>query len=356
MRPSGVPIGIIGCAPAERNGLDRFLASDRVAIAGCADADLKAARALADRASTRNGPSGEPVLGVGDHRELVGEAAPDALAIFTARSHCRVTMDALQAGCHVLIGDPSWTNLQETTDIVRLAAARSLLVGFGCRLRPRPSTTEARRRLAARSIGPIRLITAQSTRPPSATRAEARDPGDPDMPYAGAGVVMDGELIDVLLWTSGQAACEIAAFQARPSEGFDLATAAAIQLADGTPATLVSSGVSADSQVTLEYRGAAGPLHVTLGAVSEQRSDVPPRPIPLLDSVETIEDKFVAAVAGLEPLRCPAKEALESVHATARSPLTGQVVRLVDIHREGRNRAFATRAVGVAGFASKSTS
>ena len=53
MRTSVLRIGIAGCGMAARIHLDRLLALDGVAIVGCADPDLSAAEALADRASTR---------------------------------------------------------------------------------------------------------------------------------------------------------------------------------------------------------------------------------------------------------------------------------------------------------------
>ena len=51
MKTSVVRIGIAGCGMAARIHLDRLLALDGVAIVGCADPDLSAAAALADRAS-----------------------------------------------------------------------------------------------------------------------------------------------------------------------------------------------------------------------------------------------------------------------------------------------------------------
>ena len=63
---------------------------------------------------------------------------------------------------------------------------------------------------------------------------------------AGGGILADAgdHLIDALLWTTGQAAVEAAALQSRLESGLDVVTAAAVRLADGTPATLAVSGVS----------------------------------------------------------------------------------------------------------------
>ena len=59
----------------------------------------------------------EQVAVYSDPRELLREQAPDALAIFTPHlSHYRLTMDALQAGCHVFIEKPLTTNSQEAAE------------------------------------------------------------------------------------------------------------------------------------------------------------------------------------------------------------------------------------------------
>ena len=50
MSTSVIRIGIFGCGLAADIHLDRLLALDGVEICGCADADLEAARALANRA------------------------------------------------------------------------------------------------------------------------------------------------------------------------------------------------------------------------------------------------------------------------------------------------------------------
>src|SRR5690348_7038343 len=119
MATSMVRIGIAGCGQAARVHLERLLAEEGVAIVGCADPDLSAARALADRAA--GGTRSDPVPVFADHRELLREATPDALAIFSPHlTHYRLAMDALQAGCQVFIERPLSTNLQEAADIVAL--------------------------------------------------------------------------------------------------------------------------------------------------------------------------------------------------------------------------------------------
>jgi predicted dehydrogenase len=264
MGTSAVRIGIAGCGQAARIHLDRLLAEEGVAIVGCADPDLEAARALADRAAV--GPASASVPAFTDHRELLRETAPDALAIFSPHlTHYRLAMDALQAGCHVFIEKPLSTNLQEAADIVALARARDLKVGVGHQYRLAPSLVEARRRLAEGTIGPVRLVSATLTRPWLTTLGQAESAWRFDPKSAGGGILADvgDHLVDALLWTTGQVAHEVGAVQSRREPDIDLVTAAAIRLADGTPATLAISGVSPGPLFVIEYFGELGRLRVT---------------------------------------------------------------------------------------------
>ena len=331
-----VRIGIAGCGMAARIHLDRLSAVDEVRIVGCADPDLTAAAALADQASLRVGPERvAPIPAFADHRELLRALTPDALAIFTPHlDHYRVTMDALQTGCHVFIEKPLSTNVQEAADIVSLARARHLKVGVGHQFRLCPSLIEARRRIADGAIGAVRLVTCILARPWLTTLGREERTWRFDTKRPGGGILSDAgdHLIDALLWTTGQAACEVGAIQNEGNSGIDLVTAAAIRLADGTPVTLAISGISPGELFALEYFGELGRLRATDQSLEEERPDAPRRDVPFGLSSETIDGNFVAALANGSALCCPADQALDTVRlleAIARSAATGQVVRLI---------------------------
>jgi predicted dehydrogenase len=337
MKTSVVRIGIAGCGMAARIHLDRLLSLEGVAIVGCADPDLSAATALADRATTRGVATGggTPSPAYNDHRELLRRAAPDALAIFSPhRAHYRQAMDALQAGCHVFIEKPLSTNLQEAADIVSLARARDLKVGVGHQFRLCPSLIEARDRIARGAIGPLRLVTCILARPWLTTLGEHEKTWRSSAELVAGGILADAgdHLIDALLWTTGQVAVEAAAIQNQTDPGIDLVTAAAIRLADGTPVSLAISGISPGVLFALDYFGERGRLHVTDQTLEEERFDTPRRDVALPLPSQTIDGNFVAALANGVPLCCPADQALDTVRlleAIARSAATGQIVRLI---------------------------
>ncbi len=337
MTSSKLRIAIAGCGNAARIHLDRLLSQAEVAVVACADPDLSAAEELASRAAGLLGERGRgnPVSAFADHRELLREVEPDALAVFTPHlSHYRLAMDALQAGCHVFIEKPLSTNVQEASDIVGLARGRNRKVGVGHQFRLCPSLIEVRRRLAAGAIGQVRLVTAMLSRPWLATLGQEESTWRFDPKVAGGGILADAgdHLIDALLWTTGQPAREVGAVQSEWDPGIDLVTAAAIRLADGTPVALAISGISPRSLFTIEYLGELGRLIVSDTSLDEERLDSPRQAVGLTAAHQTIDGNFVAAVTHGEPLCCPADQAIETVRlleAIARSASTGQIVRIL---------------------------
>lgn len=334
MAASVVRIGIAGCGHAARVHLRRLLALGEVQVVGCADTDPAAARALSasvgDSAQGQASASSIPVFA--DHRELIRHTAPDALAIFTPHiAHYRPAMDALQAGCHVFVEKPLSTNVQEAVDIVGLARGRDRKVGVGHQYRLRPSLALARRRLAEGAIGPLRLVVAALTQPWLTAHGGAENAWRFDPKLAGGGILSDSgdQLIDTLLWTTGQQAVEATALQSRQENGLDLVTAAAVRLASGALATVAVSGVSPGSLFELTFLGERGRLRATEDELVEELDGAPARPVALPQVSESVDGNFVAAVVSNAPLCCPAAEAVDTVRlldAITRSAASGETV------------------------------
>lgn len=325
-------IGIAGCGQAARIHLERLLQLPEVEITGCVDSDRDSAVALARSA----GRSGQPeVPTFADHGELLRQATPHALCIFTPHLwHYRPAMDALQAGCHVFVEKPLSTNVQEATDIVGLARGRGLVVAVGHQYRLCPSLVEARRRLGDGEIGPLQMVTATLALPWLANLGG--DQGWRTNPkVAGGGVLADqgDHLIDALLWTTGRRAQEVYAVQSRLATGLDVVSAAALRLADGTPVSLSVSGVSPGTLFELNYFGERGRLRATDRSLEQDggSSGTGSRAISLPPPAGSIDADFAAAVLRGTPPCCPGDQAVETVRtieALMRSSLTNQAVRL----------------------------
>jgi predicted dehydrogenase len=246
-------------------------------------------------------------------------------------------MDALQAGANVFVEKPLSTNSQEAADVVSLARGRKLKVAVGHQYRLRPSLIEARARLAADAVGPLRLVTAALAEPwldrQRARGSESSWRFDPKM--AGGGLLADAgdHMVDALLWTTGLRALEVFAVQGRVESGLDVVTAATIRLEGDVPATLALSGVSRGSLFELNFFGERGRIHATDALIEIDPGDGSPvRRIEPTGPATSIDADFLAALRGLSPPSCSAEDALETVRlseAVARSAATGHVAPLV---------------------------
>jgi predicted dehydrogenase len=242
-------------------------------------------------------------------------------------------MDALQAGCDVFVEKPLSTSPQEAVDIVGLARGRGRLVAVGHQYRLCPSLVEAKRRLAAGELGGLKLVTAVLTQPWLDQHSGPEDAWRLDPKLAGGGILADAgdHLVDAVLWTTGCAPTEVAAFQTRLETGLDVVTAAAVRLSGGIPATLGISGLAPASLFELTFHGEEGRLRATERSLKLQRRVDNEVAIPLPEFSDSIDGNFVAAVLRGTALCCPADSALETVRlleAIGRSAATGQVVRL----------------------------
>ena len=324
-------IGIVGCGTAARTHFGRLSAIEGVRVIGCADRDSASARSFAEMASAQ---SGEQVAAFVDHVELIKQGRLDAVAIFTPHlAHYRPTIDALQAGCHVFVEKPLSTNVQEAVDIVNLARARNRKAAVGHQFRLLPSLAEAKRRIAAGAIGPVRLAAAALAQPWLATHKGTENSWRFDPKISGGGILADSgdHLVDALLWTLGRTATEVAAFQSRIAPGLDVVTAAALQLGCGTPATLGLMGDSPSSLFELTFFGESGRLRATENRLIQETGAAEGEVVPLPAPIESIDGNFVSSIRGEAELCCSAEGALDTVRlleAIGRSAATGQIVRL----------------------------
>lgn len=325
-----IRVGIVGCGRAARIHAERILRLPGVEIAGFADLKPESAQRLAEWVSS---VSGEPVAAFAHHRELLDSVHPNAVAIFTPHpAHYRPAMDALQANCHLFVERPLSTNPQEALDLVKLARARGRIVGVGHQYRLLPSIIEAKRRIESGSIGPLRMVVASLVAPWLAIHSTDADAWRHE-PKLGGGVLSDlgDHLLDAMLWAAGQPAQEAAAFQLSRPSGLDLVTAAAIRLADGTPAILGLSALGAEHQFELVFHGESATLRATDRGLTEIGQGERVDRVALTTDLETIDGNFFAALAGERPLCCPAEQALDTVRlidAITRSAASNQVVRL----------------------------
>jgi predicted dehydrogenase len=127
-----IRIGVVGCGFVARAvHLPRLAGLERhFELAGVADPDGPARRAIAERHRTR---------GFADHHDLLATAEPDAVLVCSPdATHADVVLDALGAGAHVLVEKPLCTSPEDADRIAAAAneAGRVVQVGYMKRFDP----------------------------------------------------------------------------------------------------------------------------------------------------------------------------------------------------------------------------
>jgi predicted dehydrogenase len=121
-------------------------------LVGIADADKETACKLADANSTH---------GYSSYRELLERERPDAVTVAVpTESHHAVVLDALTAGCHVLVEKPIAATLQQADEMVAAARDAGRILAVGHVERFNPAVLELKRRIDERQLGRLYQIDA----------------------------------------------------------------------------------------------------------------------------------------------------------------------------------------------------
>ncbi|MDQ6880144.1 MAG: Gfo/Idh/MocA family oxidoreductase [Candidatus Dormibacteraeota bacterium] len=150
-------VAVIGTGVMGRNHARVLRELGEVDLVGLADADLDAACQVAAVHNTR---------GYGSHQELLERERPDAVIVAApTNSHHTVVMDALAAGCHVLVEKPIAATLEEADELVARAAAANRVLAVGHIERYNPAVIELKRRLDEGQLGRLFQLNARRLGP-----------------------------------------------------------------------------------------------------------------------------------------------------------------------------------------------
>ncbi len=101
-----------------------------------------------------------------DYRDVLHMAQPDVVSVAVpTQGHYQVVMDALQAGCHVLVEKPIAATIEEGRQMIDLAARLGRVLAVGHIERYNPAVIELKRRLDAGELGIIFEIHARRLGP-----------------------------------------------------------------------------------------------------------------------------------------------------------------------------------------------
>jgi predicted dehydrogenase len=150
-------VAVIGAGVMGRNHVRVLRELGDVDLVGVADANLDAAIKVAAIHGTR---------GYGSHKELFDREKPDAVIVAApTNNHHALVVDALEAGCHVLVEKPIAATLAEADDLVARAASAKRVLAVGHIERYNPAVIELKRRLADGQLGRVFQMNARRLGP-----------------------------------------------------------------------------------------------------------------------------------------------------------------------------------------------
>lgn len=148
---------VIGVGAMGRNHARVYHEMPDVDLAAVADLDFGLAEETARRLGAR---------AYADHGVMLREVKPTILTVSVpTQAHYQVVLDALSAGCHVLVEKPIAATLEEARTMIARAADLDLVLAVGHIERYNPAVLELKRRLDTGQLGQIFQIIARRLGP-----------------------------------------------------------------------------------------------------------------------------------------------------------------------------------------------
>jgi predicted dehydrogenase len=150
-------VAVVGTGVMGRNHARVLNELAGVDLVGVADSNVDAACQVAAHHSTR---------GYGSLKELLEKERPDAVTIAVpTENHHEAVLEALAAGCHVLVEKPIAATLAQADELVAAAKAAKRVLAVGHIERYNPAVLELKRRLDDGQLGRVYQFDAQRLGP-----------------------------------------------------------------------------------------------------------------------------------------------------------------------------------------------
>ncbi len=334
--------GVIGCGMiAKRLHVPDYAYCPEAELVAFCDLESGKAKALAERWS--------PEAAVyTDYKKMLAESELDCVTVALPNHlHGPVTLDALKAGCHVMVEKPMAMNAAEGRKMVDAAekAGKLLMVNQSQRLFP--PHIKAREVVESGILGRILLVTAMFGHEgpehwsPTGKWFFQRD-------KAGWGAMADLGVhkADLIRFLTGKEVASVSAYTARLEKKGSVEDnfVSALTFTDGTLGTLCASWTvkGMEANYTLLHcengtlRVAEIPGQPLVAQLTKPKCEIVfEAPPPVTNYVESwgldVSGRFVRAAMGLEEPFCTGEEALKSLQvilAAEQSAKSGKAVKL----------------------------
>ncbi len=144
-------IGIVGCGFVAQGHLKAIHSSEAWTLGGIADLDPSRLESIQKKYGLK--------FAFDDYRKLLDHAELDALVVAThVDSHCRITIDALNRGLHVLCEKPMATTSEDCRSMVAAAEANGGLLAVNFNTRSSPQYRKIKQLIDEGAVGRVRVV------------------------------------------------------------------------------------------------------------------------------------------------------------------------------------------------------
>lgn len=142
-------MAIIGSGQiAQVTHIPNYQSMEEVKIVGISDTRLEAAKSVAEKFQIENYYD--------SHKKMLEECRPDAVTVCVPNKfHSSITMDALEAGCHVFCEKPPAITAQEARNMEEKAKEKNLFLSYGFHFRASEQVAFLKKAIESGQMGKI---------------------------------------------------------------------------------------------------------------------------------------------------------------------------------------------------------
>jgi len=328
-----VKTAILGCGGMAGAHARRPKPNPDVEIVGLCDISEPVVQAFIDR-HLSDYPT-KPAIFT-DPARMYSDAKPDAVVIVTPHTmHFQHGMQALDAGCHVLMEKPMVTDSGQAHELAQAVKQKGKILTIGYNTPCTPEFNYLRNLVRTKELGKLETVTGWLTQnwKKGTTGSWRQDPA-----LSGGGQMYDSgaHLFNSLVWTVEQPISEVFAFVDNQGTPVDINGTVNIRFANGTLATITIVGNCPSDGAGMylsfengrvEVDGWSGSwIKVFKGGHGSGQVKYPP----IEGASNTPDDNFIDAILGrAEPKTSPLNGVQQSelMDAIYESAKTGQVAR-----------------------------
>ncbi len=245
-----VRVAILGCGGMAGEHAKRFNANPDVQVVACCDVTEQLVHKFLERHFAAKDP--KPAVYT-DRAKMYRESKPDAIAIATPHTlHFEHGMEALEAGCHVLMEKPMVTSAEHAHQLDAKAKATKKILVVGYNTPCTPEFHYLRAQIRNKTFGRLELVSGYlSQNWLRGTLGTWRQ--KPELSGGGQAYDSGAHLLNSLVWSVEANIAEVFAFVDNHGTPVDINSAINIRFDNGVLACLVIGGNSPSGNSSMHF-------------------------------------------------------------------------------------------------------